>query len=83
MPNEKIPSFKSEKEELDFWDTHDIAEFDDGPEEELKLSFSRRKQSITLILDEGLIEDLKKAASKHGISYQTFAAEVLRHAVRL
>ena len=31
----QIPKFKSEEEELAFWDEHDVAEFDAGPAEEI------------------------------------------------
>jgi len=36
MPKKKaVPEFKSEAEELAFWDEHDPEEFDDGPADEI------------------------------------------------
>ena len=35
MDMQQIPKFKSEEEELAFWDEHDVNEFDAGPAEEI------------------------------------------------
>ena len=67
----EIPKFQSEKEEAEFWDTHDSTEFLD----ELKpahLDFSQcPKKPVSLRLSEKKIEALKKTASRRGIGYLT------------
>jgi len=77
----KIPVFKSEEEEAQFWDTHDSLEYLDplesaevtvSPELEKKLLNKREfKKPITLRLEPSQIEDVKKIANKKGLPYQT------------
>jgi predicted DNA binding CopG/RHH family protein len=78
-----IPDFTSEQEELDYWDEHDITEFDDGTADDLSLQLKATpKRPVTLRLDEDLIASLKAAAKKHGMPYQTLARELLRRGVQ-
>ena len=66
----KIPKFRSEKEEAEFWDTHSSTEFLD----EFKpahLDFSKAKRLVSMRLDDKQIEELKKVAAKKGIGYLT------------
>lgn len=65
----KIPKFKSEKEEADFWATHDSADYL-SETTEVKAKFTRpRKKLVSLRLDEKTIKDLKKLADSKGIGY--------------
>ena len=65
----KIPKFKSEKEEADFWASHDSTDFLDETKE-AKIKFVRpKKKLVSLRLDEKTIKELKKLAQKKGIGY--------------
>lgn len=79
----EIPDFHSEDEELNFWDTHDIEDFIEGPAEEIALALKpRKKRPVTLRLEEKLIKRLKEIAAKQGVPYQALAREVLWRVVR-
>ncbi len=65
----KIPKFKSEKEEADFWATHDSADYL-SETKEVKVKFTRPKKIlVSLRLDENTIAKLKKIAESKGIGY--------------
>ena len=67
----KIPHFKSEKEEVAFWDKHSATEFLNELKE-VKLKFPKpRKRPISLWMEEGRIEALKHLAAAKGIGYLT------------
>ncbi|MDQ7839257.1 MAG: CopG family antitoxin [Thermodesulfobacteriota bacterium] len=79
----KIPKFKSEEEEIHFWDTHSLADYWDDTEEvrepiqvseELRKKIIKRrenKQLLTIRIEKDLIEKAKKVARKKAIGYQT------------
>ena len=78
----KVPDFKSDEEEMVFWDTHDPDDYLMEPREELILHFRPRpKKPVCLRLDPGLIEGLKRAAAAHDIPYQTLARGLLQRAL--
>lgn len=65
----KIPRFKSEKEEADFWATHDSTDYL-AETEAVKARFLRpKKRLVSLRLDDKTIERLKKMADSKGIGY--------------
>ena len=69
----KLPLFKSEKEEFDFWSTHDSTQYVDYSKAKNAL-FPRLKPStrtISIRLPESLIEHLKVLANKRDIPYQS------------
>ena len=71
--NKKIPRFKSEDKERDFWATHDSSESVDWKKAkrvvlpELKPSL----KTISLRLPESMIEELKLLAHKKDVPYQS------------
>ena len=69
----KIPKFKSEAEERQFWRKHDSSEYIDWTDAKEvvlpKLKPSTRKISIRL--PESMIEELKVLANKHDVPYQS------------
>lgn len=80
----KIPEFKSENEEREFWDSHSFLDFPEDVEEiepfslstELKeeiLSGKRRRSMVSLSLrfDPFHIALIKKMAKQKSISYQS------------
>lgn len=69
----KIPHFKSEQEESDFWDTHAITDYLDEltPSDATFVDARPRKTLISLRLDQAAIAQLKTIAHQKGVGYQT------------
>ena len=71
--SKKIPAFKSEDEEREFWATHDSTEYINWDKAE-RVTFSKLKPSvkkISLRLPESMIEELKLLANKRDVPYQS------------
>ena len=69
-----IPYFKSEKEEREFWQTHDSTEYVDWSKARRGVRFPNLKltsKPITLRLPVGMIDRLKIEAHKMDIPYQS------------
>ncbi|MEX0902808.1 MAG: BrnA antitoxin family protein [Pseudohongiellaceae bacterium] len=69
----KIPEFKSEAEERDFWQTHDSTEYVDWSKAKLA-RFPNLKPStktISLRLPESLLDRIKIEANKRDMPYQS------------
>ncbi len=69
----KLPKFKNEKEEVDFWATHDSTEYINYSKAK-KAIFPNLKPTIRTIsirLPESMIEHLKVLANKRDIPYQS------------
>ena len=68
-----IPAFKSEAWERKFWETHDSADYIDWNKAE-RARFPNLKPSTTAIsicLPLGLLEQIKIAANKRDVPYQS------------
>jgi predicted DNA binding CopG/RHH family protein len=68
-----IPTFKTEVEERKFWETHDSAEYINWSKAE-RARFPNLKPSTTAIsirLPLGLLEQIKIAANKRDVPYQS------------
>jgi len=69
----KIPKFKSEAEEAEFWATHDSTEYIDYSTA-TRVTFPKLKPStktISIRLPESLIAHLKMLANKKDVPYQS------------
>lgn len=69
----RIPEFKNENEEREFWATHDSTEYIDWKQGE-RVTFSNLKPSvkkISLRLPESMLEELKLLANKKDVPYQS------------
>jgi predicted DNA binding CopG/RHH family protein len=69
----KIPKFKNEEEERDFWQTHDSTKYVDW-EKAQRLTLANLKPSlktISLRLPESMLEELKLLANKRDVPYQS------------
>ena len=69
----RIPDFKNEDEEREFWATHDSTEYIDWKQGE-RVTFSNLKPSvkkISLRLPESMLEELKLLANKKDVPYQS------------
>ncbi len=71
--NKKIPEFKSEKEESDFWSKNDSTEYIDWNKAEKVLlpDLKPSTKSISLRLPEGMLYKIKMLAHKRDIPYQS------------
>jgi len=69
----KVPKFKSEKEELEFWSTHDSTDYIDYSKTKRTLfpNLKPSTRTISIRLPESLIEHLKVLANKRDIPYQS------------
>jgi len=82
MPARKpIPEFRNAREELEFWDTHDPAEYVTGLAD-VTWSLGPKKR-ITLRMDPDLIADLKELAEELDMPYQTVARALLKRGMWL
>lgn len=69
----KIPQFKNEDEEREFWSRHDSSEYIDWKKAK-RVVLSNLKPSvktISLRLPESMIEELKLIANKRDVPYQS------------
>ena len=69
----RIPEFKNEDAEREFWDTHDSTEYINWKQGE-RVTFSNLKPSvkkISLRLPESMLEELKLLANKKDVPYQS------------
>ena len=87
----EIPEFKSEREEAEFWDTHnslDYLESDEPVEIELdpglaaKIRERAQTKRVTLRLRVSQIEAAKEIARKKDIPYQTLIRSWVAEAIR-
>ena len=75
MKRKKLPNFKTEQEEREFWDTHSSEEYVDWNKVEvIHAPFPKLKPStktISIRLPETMIEELKSLANKNDVPYQS------------
>lgn len=75
----KIPKFKNEDEERDFWAKADTSQYFDWSKP-IKMDFSKLQpstESISLRLPEWLLSDLKILANKRDMAYQSLMKFIL------
>jgi len=75
MKRKKLPNFKTEQEEREFWDTHSSEEYVDWDKVEvINAPFPKLKPStktISIRLPETMLEELKSLANKNDVPYQS------------
>ena len=69
----KIPKFRSEDEEREFWSAHDSTQFVDWKKAKRALmpSLKPSLKAISIRLPESLLEELKILANKRDVPYQS------------
>ncbi|MBI4268689.1 BrnA antitoxin family protein [Candidatus Uhrbacteria bacterium] len=80
----KIPTFKSDKAEARFWDTHDSTEYIDWSKAK-RVRFPNLKPStetISLRLPQGMLEEIKVLAQKRDVPYQSLMKIMLDSKIR-
>jgi len=80
----KIPKFKNEEQEREFWANHDATDFfDESMKVDLDLSeLKPTAKPITVRLPNTLIYDLKRIANKKDVPYQSLMKIMLAEAVK-
>ena len=76
-----LPEFKSEEEELRFWDEHDPSDCIEGPSDVIVRLKERKRRTITMRLDESLYQELRAVAKRHGLPYPRLMRERLRQSL--
>ena len=79
----KIPEFKDEDEEREFWASHDLTEYLDWNEAE-RVVFSNLKlttKTISLRLPESMLAELRLLANKQDVPYQSLIKTYLRERI--
>lgn len=75
----KLPKFKNEDEEREFWANIDLSEYLE-PSDLKRVSFPNLRASkrlISLRVEESLVEKAKQKAAKLHIPYQTLMRQIL------
>ena len=69
----KIPKFKSEDEEIEFWDTHDSTEYLDWSKAQRTVfpNLKPSTESISIRLPSALLARLKELANEKDVPYQS------------
>jgi predicted DNA binding CopG/RHH family protein len=83
--NKRIPKFKNEDEEREFWTTHSPLDYFDSKKFE-RASFPNLKpslKSISIRLPEDMLSTLKTLANKKDVPYQSLAKIYLARQIRL
>ena len=82
--NKKIPKFKSEDEEREFWAAHDSTEYLDWKKTKrvVLASLKPSLKTISLRLPESMIEELKLLAHKRDVPYQSLLKIFLSEKIR-
>lgn len=87
----ELPNFKSEKEEAEFWDTHNSLDYIED-DEQVKIEFApelveqirerAKTKRVTLRLRVAQIEAVKEIARRKDIPYQTLIRSWIAEAIR-
>ena len=80
----KIPKFKTDDEEREFWSTHDSTEYVDYTKAKKVLlpGLKPSTRSISIRLPESLIERLKVLANERDVPYQSLMKILLAEKVK-
>ncbi|MCR4319992.1 MAG: BrnA antitoxin family protein [Candidatus Brocadiaceae bacterium] len=80
----KIPKFRTEDEEREFWSTHDSTEYVDYSKAKKVLlpGLKPSTRSISIRLPESLIERLKVLANERDVPYQSLLKILLAEKVK-
>ena len=80
----RLPKFKSEDEEREFWSTHDSTEYVDPSKMKLTLfsNLQPSSRTISIRLPEYLLRNLKFLANQRDVPYQSLLKILLADKVR-
>jgi predicted DNA binding CopG/RHH family protein len=82
--SKKVPTFKTEDEEREFWATHDSTDYTDWKKARVVVlpNLKPSSKTISLRLPEALLADLKVLAHKRDVPYQSLIKILLAEKVR-
>ena len=81
----KIPKFKNEDEERDFWALHDATDYFDESQVVVNPKFPNLKPStktISLRLPLSMLDDIKATANKKDVPYQSYIKIILDEKIK-
>ena len=81
----KIPKFKSQDKEREFWAKHDSADYIDWSKAKINPEFPNLKPSlrnISIRLPESMINRLKELANKRDVPYQSLVKMILAEKIK-
>ena len=81
--SKKIPKFKNEDEEREFWANHDVTDYFDRNSAK-RVSFSKLKpttKTISIRLPEVMLDSLRVLANKRDIPYQSLIKAFLQEQI--
>ena len=77
----KIPKFKTEAEEIKFWEAHSIADYWDELEEGKDIFKRPKLKPLTLKFDPLVLKKIQMLARKRGISYSAYIRYMIAKSV--
>ena len=77
----RLPQFKTQEEEIAFWEKYSIADYWDGLKESKEFFKSPKLTPITLKFDPLVLKKLKMLARKRGISYNAYIRYLIAKSV--
>lgn len=79
----RLPQFKNEDEEQDFWSEHDSSEYLNWKSAERVLfpNLKPSTKSISLRLPESLLDALRQMANERDVSYQSLIKMILQERI--
>ncbi|MBE0427894.1 MAG: hypothetical protein IBX72_14770 [Nitrospirae bacterium] len=77
----KLPTFKTQEEEIRFWEKHSISEYWEELEESTDTFERPRLTPVTLKFDPLVLKKLKMLARKRGVSYNAYIRLLLAKGV--
>lgn len=85
MKLKRIPIFKTESDEADFWGACDTTEYVDWKKAERTIfpNLKPSSSAVPIKLQNWLIESLKFLANKHSTSYQALIRSYLENGVKM
>ncbi len=81
----KIPKFKNEDEEREFWSAHNIVDYFDESQAIVNPKFPNLKPStktISLRLPLSMLNDIKATANKKDVPYQSYIKIILDEKIK-
>jgi predicted DNA binding CopG/RHH family protein len=80
----KIPDFKTEQEEVEFWDIHDSSEYVDwsGAQKTVFPNLKLSTEAISLRLPASLLARIKELANQKDVPYQSLMKVYLSDQVK-
>lgn len=77
----KLPTFKTQEEEITFWEKHSISEYWEELEESTDTFERPRLTPVTLKFDPLVLKKVKMLARKRGVSYNAYIRLLLAKGV--